>query len=178
MNRRTAMKSVINSAAVVAGAAATARVASAAVTEIDILVAHWKKSKDLTLKVAEAMPEENYDYKPFPEAKPFGGELQHLGQAEAHYLGMFGKGAAPAAPSGDTSKAATTKYLAVLYDWSISTVGQLSPPDLTKPFGNGKGAPMTGLDILYAAMIHTAHTRGYVEMFLRNKGIVPPQYSV
>jgi hypothetical protein len=28
---------------------------------------------------------------------------------------------------------------------------------------------MTGLDVLYSAMIHTAHTRGYVEMFLRKK---------
>lgn len=164
--------------AAIAGAAATARVAHAADTEIEILVAHWKKSKDLTLKVADAMPEENYDYKPFPDAKTFGGELQHLGMAEGHYLGMFGKGAAPAAPSKDESKAATQKYLAALYDWSISTVGQLSTADLTKTFGNGKGPSMAGLDILYQAMIHTAHTRGYVEMFLRNKGIVPPRYSV
>jgi hypothetical protein len=27
-------------------------------------------------------------------------------------------------------------------------------------------------------MIHTAHTRGYAEMYLRNKGVVPPEYSV
>jgi uncharacterized damage-inducible protein DinB len=172
MNRRTAM----NSMTIMAGAAAMVKVASAADREIEILVGHWKKSKDLTLKVAEAMPEENYDYKPFPEAKTFGGELVHLGQAEGHYLGVFGKGAAPAAPSAAT-KAATATYLAALFDWSIGTVGQLSTPDLTKTFGNGKMS-MTGLDLLYNAMIHTAHTRGYVEMFLRNKGIVPPTYSV
>ena len=28
------------------------------------------------------------------------------------------------------------------------------------------------------AMIHTAHTRGYAEMFLRNKSVVPPTYDV
>jgi uncharacterized damage-inducible protein DinB len=37
---------------------------------------------------------------------------------------------------------------------------------------------MTGLDLLYEAMIHTAHTRGYGEMYLRNKGVVPPTYNV
>jgi uncharacterized damage-inducible protein DinB len=174
MNRRTAMTSMTTLAA----AAATVGVASAADKEIEILVEHWKKSKALTLKVAEAMPEADYGYKPFPEAKPFGGELQHLGGAEGFYLGRLGKGAAPAAPSGDTSKAATIKYLNALYDWSIGVVGQLSSSDLTKSFGNGKGPAMTGLDLLYNAMIHTAHTRGYVEMFLRNKGIVPPEYSV
>jgi uncharacterized damage-inducible protein DinB len=174
MNRRKA----VGSMTMIAAAAATVRVARAADKGIDILVEHWKKSKALTMKVAETMPEGNYDYKPFPEAKTFGGELQHLGAAEGHYLGLFGKGGAPAAPAGDTSKAATVKYLDALYDWSIGVVGQLSSADFTKSFGNGKGPSMTGLDLLYNAMIHTAHTRGYVEMFLRNKGILPPTYSV
>jgi uncharacterized damage-inducible protein DinB len=173
MNRRTAMGSI----AAIAGAAATVPVAAAADREIQILVDHWTKSKTLTLKVAEAMPAENYDYKPFADAQTFGGELQHLGKAEGYYLGQFGKSRPPAAPSGDTSKAATIKYLTALFDWSISVVGQLSAGDLTKTFGDGK-ASMTGLDLLYQAMIHTAHTRGYAEMFLRNKGIVPPQYAV
>lgn len=174
MNRRKA----VGSMGMIAAAAASVRVAKAADKEIENLVEHWQKSKALTLKVAEAMPEANYDYKPFPDAKTFGAELQHLGSAEGYYLGQFGKGKAPAPPSGDTGKAATIKYLTALYDWSIATVGQLSMADLTKTFGNGKGPSMTGLDLLYGAMIHTAHTRGYVEMFLRNKGIVPPTYSV
>src|ERR1700678_2898651 len=106
MNRRSA----IMSSMAVAAAAATVRVAKAADKEIEILVDHWKKSKALTLKVAEAMPEDGYDYKPFADASSFGKEMQHLGAAEGHYLGMLGKGAAPAAPTGDTSKAATVKY--------------------------------------------------------------------
>ena len=57
-------------------------------------------------------------------------------------------------------------------------VGQLTEADLTKMLVNGRGGALTGLDLLYDAMIHTAHTRGYTEMFLRNKGIVPPTYSV
>src|SRR6204780_3169285 len=130
MNRRTA----INSAVIAAAAAATAGIASAADTQIEVLVDHWKKSKDLTLKVAEAMPAENYDYKPFADARPFGGELQHLGQAEGFFLGRLGKGRAPAAPKGDTSKAATVKYLTENFDWAIGVVGQLTQADLTKGF--------------------------------------------
>jgi uncharacterized damage-inducible protein DinB len=175
MNRRKA----IGSMAVGAAAAVTVRVASAADRQIEILSGHWAKSKDLTLKVAEAMPAENYDYKPFADARTFGGELQHLGQAEGFYLGQFGRGRAPAAPASDTSKAATVKYLTAVFDWSIGVVGQLSEADLTKTFGaGGKGPAMTGLDLLYQAMIHTAHTRGYGEMYLRNKGVVPPNYNV
>ncbi len=174
MNRREA------ASAVIAGAAAMASVgvAQAADKIIEILVEHWKKSKDLTSKVAEAMPAENYDYKPFPEARSFGGELLHLAQAEGYYLGQVGKGKGPAAPTGDASKPAVTKFLAENYDWAIGVVGQLTEADLTKTLTSGRGGALTGLDLLYDAMIHTAHTRGYTEMFLRNKGIVPPTYSV
>jgi len=161
-----------------AAAAAAAGIASAADKQIEVFSDHWRKSKDLTLKVAEAMPAENYDYKPFADARPFGGELQHLGQAESYYLGQLGKGKAPDAPKGDTSKATTVKYLTAVYDWGIGVVGQLTEADLTKSFPMGRGATMTGLDLLYQAMIHTAHTRGYAEMYLRNKGVVPPEYNV
>ena len=174
MNRRKAIGSMVVGAA---ATAATVRVARAADTEIEIFVNHWKKSKDLTLKTAEAMPAEFYDFKPFPEARAFGAEQQHLAQAESFYLGRLGKGMAPAAPRSDNSKDATVKYLTAVYDWAIGVVGQLTPADLTKSFGQGKQAA-TGLELLYQAMIHTAHTRGYGEMYLRIKGVVPPTYDV
>lgn len=174
MNRRKAIGSVVAGAA----AAVTVQVASAADKEIEVLVNHWKKSKDLTLKVADVMPAEDYDYKPFSDARPFGGELQHLAQAEGFYLGQLGKGRAPNAPQNDVTKATTVKYVTAVFDWSIGVVGQLTAADLSKTFGSGKGPAMTGLDILYEAMIHTAHTRGYAEMFMRNKGVVPPPYDV
>jgi hypothetical protein len=74
MKRRNAMTAVFAGAA----AAATVGIASAADKEIEIFTDHWRKSKALTLKVAETMPAENYDYKPFADARVFGGELQHL----------------------------------------------------------------------------------------------------
>ena len=101
-----------------------------------------------------------------------------LSEAEGYYLGQLGKGKAPAAPAGDTSKPAMVKLLTDTFDWSIGVVGQLSAADFTKSFGAGKGPAMTGLELLYQTMIHTAHTRGYAEMFLRNKGVVPPTYAV
>ena len=174
MNRRKALSSVVAGAA---AAAVSVRVAKAADPEINLLVDHWKKSKDLTLKMADAMPADKFSYTPFMGARPFGGELQHLAQAEGFYLGRLGKGAAPMAPQNDTTKETTVKYLTAVYDWAIGVVGQLSAADFNKSFGNGKQATV-GLELLYQAMIHTAHTRGYGEMYLRNNGIVPPTYAV
>jgi uncharacterized damage-inducible protein DinB len=82
------------------------------------------------------------------------------------------------APAGDTSKDATLKYLNAVLDWSVSVVKQLTPADLTSKVTAGRGNPMTGLDALLNAMVHTAHTRGYSDTYLRNKGVKPPTYQV
>jgi hypothetical protein len=70
--------------------------------------------------------------------------MQHIGQAEGFYLGRFGKGAAPQPPPNDASRAATVEYLTKLFDWSIATVKQLTPADLTRPVPGGAERPSTG----------------------------------
>ena len=179
MNRRYAMGSLV-------AAAAAVPLLKGADAEVDDWAGWWERSKKYTLAIAEAMPADSYDYVPFKNGegdagRSFGALMQHIGQAEGFYLGRLGKnGAAPQPPRGDTSKAATTKYLTDLFDWSIGVVKQLTAADLTKSFevAKGKGAPMTGLDLLLNAMVHTGHTRGYSDMYLRNKGIKPPTYAV
>ncbi len=181
MNRRHAIGGMV--------AAAIATPLALQADEITDWTAWWERSKRYTLQIAEAMPEADYSYAPFGNgsaegvksgdgARTFGQLMQHIGQAEGFYLGRLGKGTAPAVPQGDTSKAATVKYLNALFDWSIGVVKQLTPADLTRAVPGGRGAPMTGLDILLNAMVHTAHTRGYSDMYLRNKGIKPPTYTV
>jgi uncharacterized damage-inducible protein DinB len=150
--------------------------------------AWWERSKTYTLAIADAMPAADYNFVPFGNgaaegvrsgdgARTFAQVMQHIGQAEGFYLGRFGKGTPPAAPQNDTTKATTIKYLNDVFDWSISVVRQLTPADLTNPAG-GRGPAMTGLDLLLNTMVHTAHTRGYSDMYLRNKGVKPPTYSV
>jgi len=170
-------------------AAAVAAPAVLRADEVSDWAAWWERSKRYTLQIAEAMPPADYNYVPFGAgtaegvksgdgARSFGQLMQHIGQAEGFYLGRLGKGTPPAAPQGDTSKAATTKYLNELFDWSIGVVKQLTAADLTRQFPGGRGPAMTGVDLLLNAMVHTAHTRGYSDMYLRNKGVKPPTYQV
>ena len=191
MNRRHAIGGLV-------AAAAAVPLLKGQGDEVTDWVGWWERSKKYTMAIAEAMPADGYDYVPFKNGegdagRSFGALMQHLGQAEGFYLGRLGKGgpapqppplagAAPAAGKGkgaplDTSKAATVKYLNEQLDWSISVVKQLTPADLTKTFGQGKQA-MTGLSLLLNAMVHTGHTRGYSDMYLRNKGVKPPTYAV
>jgi uncharacterized damage-inducible protein DinB len=184
MNRRKAVGSI-------AGAAVVAPLALGADEEIADWVGWWERSKKYTMQIAEAMPEAEYSYRPFQGsgaaadgvrsgdgARSFGELMQHIGQAEGFYLGRLGKGSAPAAPRNDTSRAATVKYLNDLFDWSIGVVKQLTPADLKNPVSAGRGPAMTGLDALLNALVHTAHTRGYSDLYLRSKNVKPPTYSV
>jgi uncharacterized damage-inducible protein DinB len=159
-----------------------------AADEISTWVAWWERSKTYTMAIAEAMPANDYNFAPFGAgtdgvrsgdgARTFAQVMQHIAQAEGFYLGRLNKGAAPAAPQNDTSRATTLKYLGDTLDWSIGVVRRLTPADLGNTFAGGPGPAMTGVDLLLNAMIHTAHTRGYADMYLRNKGVKPPTYKV
>jgi uncharacterized damage-inducible protein DinB len=195
MNRRHALGSVVAAAAAVPLFKSSLKAQDA---QIQDWVKWWENSKAYTLAIANAMPANEYSYVPFKNGdadavRSFGATMQHIAQAEGFYLGRFGKngpapqvptlaGSAPAAGKGkgappDTSKDPTVKYMTELFDWSIGVVKQLTAEDLTKTFGQGKQA-MTGLDLLLNAMVHTGHTRGYADMYLRNKGVTPPTYKV
>jgi uncharacterized damage-inducible protein DinB len=183
MNRRQAIYGI-------AAAAAVTAPSMAAADEVTNWVAWWERSKKYTLAIADAMPADSYNFAPFGSgtadgvrsgdgARTFAQVMQHIGQAEGFYLGRLGKGGPPpAVPANDTTKPATMKYLNDLFDWSIGVVRQLAPADLSNTFAGGRGPSMTGLDLLLNAMVHTAHTRGYSDMYLRNKGVKPPTYTV
>ncbi|MEO5925989.1 MAG: DinB family protein [Bryobacteraceae bacterium] len=188
MNRRHAIAGM-------AAAAAAVPLLKGQGDEVTDWVGWWERSKTYTMAIAEAMPADGYDYVPFKNGegdagRSFGALMIHIGQAEGFYLGRLGKGNAPQVPTlagavatkgkgapQDTSKAAVVKYLNEVMDWSIGVVKQLTPADLTRKFGQGK-QEMTGLSLLLNAMVHTGHTRGYSDMYLRNKGVKPPTYVV
>ena len=64
MNRRNAIKSVVAGAAVVA-----VPQARAGGKEFEVFLARWEKAKVFTLQVADAMPDDGYDFKPKPEMR-------------------------------------------------------------------------------------------------------------
>lgn len=175
MNRRKAITSI----AVGAGAAvAVAPLAFGQASALDMWLSRWEKAKAFTLQVADAMPADSFSFKPegIDEVRTFAGQMVHISQAEGFYLGNLGKGRAPTAPQGE-GKAEVIAYMTASFDWSIGVIKQLTAADMTKSFGGGKGPASAGLDLLLNAFVHTAHTRGYAEMYLRAKGITPPVYA-
>lgn len=164
-----------------AAAAVTATTAQAAEKSTDSMMARWNQSKVFTMQVADAMPAESYDFKPKPEMRGYGELMVHIGQANVFYISRMSKTPPPStlkAPK-PIDKASAQKYLSDTFDFCASVLGGLTTADLDKPYqGLPNTPPMSGWDLVFNVFIHTAHHRGYADVYLREKGITPPTYNV
>ena len=141
----------------------------------------WNKAKAFTLQVAEAMPAENYTFKPTPEMRGYGELMGHIATNNAFYISRFKGGELPDSlhPPKEFDKETVKKYLAASFDWCAEVIQGLNEDALDKSYPGRPNAPhQTGWDWVLHAFIHTAHHRGYGEVYLRIKGITPPRYSV
>lgn len=140
------------------------------------IVKHLKTSADFSVKVAEAMPESDYDFKLTPAQMSFGGQMTHLSQGLSYFLSAFaGKKPSPAKPKSG-SKADIVAFVRQQYDAAIAQVSALTPEQISKTYKEG-GESNTGYDLLMGALDHCTNHRASAEMYLRAKGITPPQYE-
>jgi uncharacterized damage-inducible protein DinB len=139
------------------------------------LLKHLKTSKDFTLKVAEQMPEESYDFKLTPPQMSFGQQMVHLSQA----LGAFAasiEGRQPEFGKASTKKQDVIALMQKSFDSAINTVSKMTPEQLAKTYNTGDGS-MTGVEVVLFMLDHTTHHRASAEMYLRAKGITPTEYE-
>ena len=138
-------------------------------------VKHLKVSREFTLKVANQMPEESYDFKLTPPQMSFGEQMVHLSQALGFFLApLSSEKANPGKPA--MNKKDIIAFMGKSFDAAIEKVSKLTPDQLAKTYKGGEGT-MTGLEVLMGMMDHTTHHRASAEMYLRAKGITPAEYQ-
>ncbi len=137
---------------------------------------HLKTSRDFTVKVAEAMPASDYDFKLTPPQMSFAEQMVHLASGFTYFLSPFsGEKPNPAKPAA-MSKADVIAFVKTQYDKAIDDVSKLTPEQISKTYKSEEGT-MTGLDLLLGMLDHSTHHRASAEMYLRAKGIKPPEYQ-
>ncbi|MGC2662055.1 MAG: DinB family protein [Bryobacteraceae bacterium] len=180
MNRRTAIQTVVST--VVVGAASNAMATADEKSKaLAVFAARWAKAKAFTLQVADAMPADSYAFKPKEEMREYGKLMQHIAANNAFYISRLKSGEIPSnlQPPDNSNKETMKKYLADSFDFCAGVIESVSESDLDKSYPGRPNTPQqTGWDWILNAFIHTAHHRGYAEVYLREKGITPPRYSV
>ena len=175
MNRRRAVQTL----AAAAAAAVAARPAKAAGASAEAYLKRWNTAKEFTIKVAQEMPAEHYEFKPTPEMRAFGALMIHLGGANTRYFARIAGQAPPLKDPPTADKETVQKFLAETFDWCAAILGKMTEEDMAKSYpGTGKQPPMGGRDLVMNGFIHTSHHRGYGEVYLRLKGVPPPRYEV
>lgn len=139
-------------------------------------VKHWQVAKELTLAVAEAMPPENFDFKPNAEEMSFGEQIAHIGAGNYSYCSRMTNAKSPYAKPEKFDKATVMKIAGESFDYCSEIVGKLSDDQLNEMRGP-EGRGMTVRELSEGVMMHMAHHRGQVEVYLRVKGIKPPAYK-
>jgi uncharacterized damage-inducible protein DinB len=141
-----------------------------------VVAKHLATSRDFTLKVAEQMPPADYGFKLTPPQMSFAGQLVHLSQGLTFFLATFsGEKPNPGKPKSE-SKEDVIVFVRQSFDDAIGKVQKLTPDQLTKLYKSEEG-DATGTELLLGMLDHTTHHRASAEMYLRAKGITPPEYQ-
>jgi uncharacterized damage-inducible protein DinB len=143
---------------------------------VDALVKHYEASKDLTLAVANAMPDADYSFKATDPEMSFGQQINHIAAANANYCAAGLETKSPLGKLEDNSKAAAVKNVNTAFDFCIDGLKKLTDTGLTKLTGTAP-RQATVFERFWGGFTHTAHHRGQAEVYLRLKGITPPQYK-
>ncbi len=137
---------------------------------------HFSALSQLSVAVARAMPPEQYGFRPHPDSMDFGQLMSHIATTNYQFCAGLKDSAPPTLPSA-SGKDAIVKVLSDSFDYCAAVIPTLTEDQLTKAHDSPDGH-LPGREILLAMYVHVAHHRGQAEIYLRDKGIVPPSYRI
>jgi uncharacterized damage-inducible protein DinB len=141
------------------------------------ILKHLTTSRDFTLKVAEAMPESDYGFKLTPPQMSFAEQMVHLSQSLDYFIcPLYGEKANPPKPAS-LSKSDVLAFEKAAFDRAIQRVSALTAEQIHKDSYQSEEGKASGFDLLLGLLDHTTHHRASAEMYLRAKGITPPEYQ-
>jgi hypothetical protein len=141
------------------------------------------------LAAAEGMPAEHYAFRPVPEVRTFGEAIEHIARSNTGMCNnMLGRprpadaSGAAQPPASTPAKADLTKMLAdsfALCDQYASTLKSNTLAETYEatrvgPDGTRSPVQLTRAGLFATLIAHNNEVYGYLAVYLRLKGIVPP----
>jgi len=167
---------VVAIALATAGMLLTTQVASGTATSSGEYAKHFVALTKLSVSVAEAMPEDQYGFRPHPESMNFGELMAHIATTNYQFCAGLKDTNAPAMPSPQDKKG-YVQFLSDSFDYCSGVISSMTDADMNAVHDSPDGR-MPGKEVLLAMYVHVAHHRGQAEIYLRDKGIKPPGYRV
>ncbi|MDB5262315.1 MAG: damage-inducible protein DinB [Adhaeribacter sp.] len=143
------------------------------------MLADWQRAKEYTKEYLDAMPEEGLNFKPTPEMRSFAEQMLHLTNANFMFAATASGKANPyqgknleQLPEYKT-KAALVKVVLESYDFVTNALTGTTDEQLAgkiKLFNRDMSRDLA----FQKAFEHQTHHRGQTTVYIRLKGIKPP----
>lgn len=139
----------------------------------------WNNSRDYLIAVAEAMPEEFYDYKPTSRQKSFKEQLLHI-QGNITWIDSshFSRRETETASQDYYSfnKEQIIELLQHTFNDVYSSI-EATPEENLKDVVKFFAGPKSKLQLINLLQDHVTHHRGQLLVYLNLKNITPPNFS-
>jgi DinB family protein len=136
--------------------------------------------KNNLLKLAEKMPAENYAFRPTPDVETFARRVAHIADANMNVCAGLNGERKPLGAASKTSKPELVAALKVSFAYCDGVFDALTDATAQEMVSSRLGGPFppfptrSKLATLYNLVRHSNEMYGYMAVYLRLKGIVPP----
>ena len=131
----------------------------------------YESVKNNLIKAAEKMPEGDYSYKPTPEQQTFAQRIAHVAGQARGCSGLIGD-----PKSVDTSKMEKVALVSALkqsFDFCDAAWASMNDKTAVEMVAS-RGGQRSKLGVLIGNTNHDSELYGYISVYLRLKGEVPP----
>jgi hypothetical protein len=133
----------------------------------------YTANKNNLIKAAEKMPEEAYSFKPTPEMQSFGERIAHIANQIGTCSAMTGE-RKPSQAAGKTAKADLVAALKASFDACDAAWDSMNDKTAMEMVAGRGGAQRSKLSGLIGNTTHNTEMYGYISVYMRLKGVVPP----
>ena len=139
--------------------------------------ASWANIRDLLVKMADKMPDDAYRFKPTPEMEDFGQRMAHEFSFNMRICAML-KGEQKSVNVSERGTPSKAEILAAIKESNAecdSVFDSLTDAQALQMVTGGRGGPRLRQAILAGSILeHSQEMYGYMAVYLRLKGVVPP----
>ncbi|HWE51175.1 MAG TPA: DinB family protein [Bryobacteraceae bacterium] len=133
----------------------------------------WNNIKNLLTKEAAKMPEAEYKFKPVPDIQDFGTRVAHIVTSNMRTCASLKGEQKTVSLTATSSKADIEAAMKEAWDECDSVFNSLTDADLHKMV-SGRGGQRPELAVIQGMLEHSQELYGYMAVYLRLKGVVPP----
>lgn len=133
----------------------------------------YNRVKSVLTQAAEKIPDADYSFKATPDVRTIGALIGHIADAQGRMCAGLAGSQPPASASSKTAKPDLIAALKESFSVCDKAVDSLTDSNALEAVGSGR-MQRTRIGAIYGMLIHSNEEYGYLAVYLRLKGIVPP----